>query len=226
MRSSCSIRQAASRPGTKEPRKSKGYRAEEIVGQNFSRFYTPEDIERGKPEESLRIAAVPGALGRRELASPQGWLDILGQRGHYTVAGSRRKAPRLHQGDPRHHRAQARARCISPGDYQRPGFEPEHSSIAVGHLFLPAPDQEVRFRVHRSVRRGNQNAKDRGPRRSARRRISGGRVDSRPPATRPPLGLSIRAGHCCSRASPTKNGPTRCRPSPRNAPCNPAAGCR
>jgi formate hydrogenlyase transcriptional activator len=37
--------------------KIKGYRAEEIVGHHFSRFYTPEDIERGKPEESLRIAA-------------------------------------------------------------------------------------------------------------------------------------------------------------------------
>jgi formate hydrogenlyase transcriptional activator len=40
--------------------KIKGYRAEEIVGQHFSRFYTPEDIERGKPEESLRVAATQG----------------------------------------------------------------------------------------------------------------------------------------------------------------------
>ncbi len=34
----------------------KGYRAEEIVGRHFSVFYTPEDIERGHPEEELRIA--------------------------------------------------------------------------------------------------------------------------------------------------------------------------
>ncbi len=40
--------------------KIKGYRADEIVGQEFSRFYTPEDVERGKPEESLRIAASQG----------------------------------------------------------------------------------------------------------------------------------------------------------------------
>ena len=40
----------------------KGYRAEEIVGQHFSRFYTPEDIERGKPAEELKIAASQGQL--------------------------------------------------------------------------------------------------------------------------------------------------------------------
>jgi formate hydrogenlyase transcriptional activator len=40
--------------------KIKGYRAEEIVGQHFSRFYTREDIERDKPEESLKIAASQG----------------------------------------------------------------------------------------------------------------------------------------------------------------------
>ena len=38
----------------------KGYKADEIIGQNFSRFYTSEDIERGKPEEELRIAAAEG----------------------------------------------------------------------------------------------------------------------------------------------------------------------
>src|ERR1700752_1737046 len=40
----------------------KGYRAEEIVGQHFSRFYTREDIERGKPEQELKIAASEGHL--------------------------------------------------------------------------------------------------------------------------------------------------------------------
>ncbi len=38
----------------------KGYNADEIIGQHFSRFYTSEDIERGKPEEELRIAAAEG----------------------------------------------------------------------------------------------------------------------------------------------------------------------
>jgi PAS domain S-box-containing protein len=38
----------------------KGYKAEEIIGQNFSCFYPLEDIQRGKPEEMLRTAASTG----------------------------------------------------------------------------------------------------------------------------------------------------------------------
>jgi PAS domain S-box-containing protein len=45
----------------------KGYRAEEIIGQHFSCFYTDEDNERGKPKQELAIAA---AEGRHE---DQGW---------------------------------------------------------------------------------------------------------------------------------------------------------
>jgi formate hydrogenlyase transcriptional activator len=40
----------------------KGYKREEIVGQHFSRFYLPEDIDRGKPAEELRIAAEKGSI--------------------------------------------------------------------------------------------------------------------------------------------------------------------
>ena len=35
-----------------------GYRADEILGKHFSCFYTQESIERGDPEEELRVAAV------------------------------------------------------------------------------------------------------------------------------------------------------------------------
>jgi PAS domain S-box-containing protein len=38
----------------------KGYRADEIVGRNFSCFFPPEDIERGRPQEVLRITAASG----------------------------------------------------------------------------------------------------------------------------------------------------------------------
>jgi PAS domain S-box-containing protein len=38
----------------------KGYRADEIVGQHFSRFYTPEDLASGKTERELEIAARDG----------------------------------------------------------------------------------------------------------------------------------------------------------------------
>jgi PAS domain S-box-containing protein len=45
----------------------KGYAADEIVGQHFSRFYLPEDIERGKPEHELEVA------GRDGRFAEEGW---------------------------------------------------------------------------------------------------------------------------------------------------------
>ncbi|RKH34187.1 PAS domain-containing sensor histidine kinase [Corallococcus praedator] len=38
----------------------KGYRAEEILGQHFSRFYPPEDVARGKPQAELEQVAREG----------------------------------------------------------------------------------------------------------------------------------------------------------------------
>jgi PAS domain S-box-containing protein len=38
----------------------KGYKAHEILGRHFSCFYTPEDIQSGKPERELRIATSEG----------------------------------------------------------------------------------------------------------------------------------------------------------------------
>jgi len=38
----------------------KGYRAGEIIGQHFSRFYSPGDIQSGKPELELKIATAEG----------------------------------------------------------------------------------------------------------------------------------------------------------------------
>jgi PAS domain S-box-containing protein len=38
----------------------KGYKADEIIGQNFSRFYLQNDIDQGKPEAELQIAAASG----------------------------------------------------------------------------------------------------------------------------------------------------------------------
>ena len=39
----------------------KGYESQEIIGEHFSIFYTDEDVERGHPEEELRIAAADGS---------------------------------------------------------------------------------------------------------------------------------------------------------------------
>ncbi|HEX8621718.1 MAG TPA: PAS domain S-box protein [Allosphingosinicella sp.] len=41
-------------------RRFKGYEAEEIIGRNFSTFFTPEDREAGVPQRALRIAAEAG----------------------------------------------------------------------------------------------------------------------------------------------------------------------
>jgi PAS domain S-box-containing protein len=38
----------------------KGYSSDEIIGQHFSTFYTPEDRSRGLPQRALRIAAETG----------------------------------------------------------------------------------------------------------------------------------------------------------------------
>jgi len=38
----------------------KGYKTDEIVGRNFSCFFPPEEIERGRPEEILRLTAASG----------------------------------------------------------------------------------------------------------------------------------------------------------------------
>jgi PAS domain S-box-containing protein len=48
-------------------RRLKGYTAEEIIGQPFARFFTPEDRERELPQQALRIAA---EVGRFE---SEGW---------------------------------------------------------------------------------------------------------------------------------------------------------
>ena len=38
----------------------KGYKAEEIIGQHFSRFYTEEDQQAGVPQQALAIAVAEG----------------------------------------------------------------------------------------------------------------------------------------------------------------------
>src|SRR6202012_2647762 len=41
-------------------RRAKGYDAQEIIGQHFSRFYTPEDREKGIPRIALETAKREG----------------------------------------------------------------------------------------------------------------------------------------------------------------------
>ncbi len=59
----------------------KGYRAEEIVGQHFSRFYPPEAIAEGKPARLLAIAARDGRVEdegwRMRKDGTRFWADVI-----------------------------------------------------------------------------------------------------------------------------------------------------
>src|SRR6202167_3266266 len=50
----------------------KGYSADQIIGQNFSRFFPPEDIKRGRPEEVLRMTAASGQRKKKPTRSRNG----------------------------------------------------------------------------------------------------------------------------------------------------------
>jgi PAS domain S-box-containing protein len=59
----------------------KGYREEEILGEHFSRFYPPEEVAQGKPEEALRAAAAAGRIEqegwRLRKDGIRFWADIV-----------------------------------------------------------------------------------------------------------------------------------------------------
>lgn len=59
----------------------KGYSAEEILGQHFSIFYPQEDVEAGKPETALKIAAKEGRFEseawRVRKDGSRFWADVL-----------------------------------------------------------------------------------------------------------------------------------------------------
>ena len=60
--------------------KLKGYRPTEIIGQHFSRFFTPEDQAAGLPAKALREAQAQGRFEAEGLAGPQGRQPLLGER--------------------------------------------------------------------------------------------------------------------------------------------------
>jgi len=59
----------------------KGYRAEEILGRHFSRFYPAEEIAQGQPEEQLRLATATGRIEdagwRVRKDGTRFWADVL-----------------------------------------------------------------------------------------------------------------------------------------------------
>ncbi len=59
----------------------KGYKATEIVGQHFSRFYTPEDLASGKPPHELEVASRTGTYEEEGLRVRKDgstfWANVL-----------------------------------------------------------------------------------------------------------------------------------------------------
>ena len=59
----------------------KGYSADEIIGQHFAKFYTPEAIASGRPSEELRIAAEQGRFEeegwRLRKDGSRFWADVI-----------------------------------------------------------------------------------------------------------------------------------------------------
>src|SRR5918997_891443 len=59
----------------------KGYKVWEVIGAHFSVFYTQEDVERGLPEEELRVAAVEGRYEQEGLRvrkdGSRFWADVV-----------------------------------------------------------------------------------------------------------------------------------------------------
>ena len=70
----------------------KGYRTEEIVGQHFSKFYTPSDVTNDKPSHELRVASSEGRFEDEDWRVREGRLLVLGQRRHNRLAGCQRKS--------------------------------------------------------------------------------------------------------------------------------------
>ena len=56
----------------------KGYTADEIIGQHFSRFYTPEDIDSGLPERAL-ATALPRENSRRRVGASEKTELVFGR---------------------------------------------------------------------------------------------------------------------------------------------------
>jgi formate hydrogenlyase transcriptional activator len=87
----------------------KGYKADEVLGLHFSRFFTQEDVEQGRPAELLRQAIAKESRGRRGLARAQGRLPLLGQRRDHGHPRQHRRSHGIRQDHARRDRAKAGA---------------------------------------------------------------------------------------------------------------------
>jgi PAS domain S-box-containing protein len=88
----------------------KGYRADEIIGEHFSRFYTEQDRETGLPARALSVALAEGRFEAEGWRVRKDGSQVLGQRRHRPDPRRERAPCRFRQGHPRPDRAEARRR--------------------------------------------------------------------------------------------------------------------
>jgi PAS domain S-box-containing protein len=70
----------------------KGYKADQIIGHNFSCFFPPADIKRGRPEEILRMTAKAGRQEEQGMRAERRFT-VLSERHLHSVARPGRKSP-------------------------------------------------------------------------------------------------------------------------------------
>ena len=87
----------------------KGYKADEVLGLHFSRFFTQEDEERGRPAELLRQAAARDRVEeegwRVRKDGSRFWANVV----HHCHPRQQRRGNGVRQGHARHDRPQAGA---------------------------------------------------------------------------------------------------------------------
>jgi PAS domain S-box-containing protein len=120
----------------------KGYTADEILGESFTRFY-PRRTSRHASRARARDRAGHRQVRRGGLARAQGRHALLGQRDDHVAARSERRAARLRQGHARHERAQA-------GRGERAQAAPGGSRAARGR------DERARWPSRRAARKRRQ----------------------------------------------------------------------
>ena len=82
MRSSCSIPKGEVTNWNAGAQRIKGYTPDEIVGEHFSRFYTPEDLDAGVPKRALETARETGRYEAEGWRVRKDGTPLLGKRRH------------------------------------------------------------------------------------------------------------------------------------------------
>ncbi len=73
-----------------------GCKFEDVAGQNYSRFFPPDDIKRGRPAEILRLAAEAGIYEEQGMRARSDGTSFTRARHLHCIARRRRNPPRIY----------------------------------------------------------------------------------------------------------------------------------